>query len=125
MHYVAGFFLIVAVAAAGTAGWFKIQLQDALLENQNLVVELEAEKANVAAARTALELQTEQVAAAEEKMAQLRVENERARAQVAYTRNLFADHDFQNLMEKKPGLITKRMQDATDRVFADLNSLTQ
>ena len=32
---------------------------------------------------------------------------------------LFSDHNLQNLMEKKPGLISKRMQKATDKIFKE------
>jgi hypothetical protein len=40
-----------------------------------------------------------------------------------YMRNVFADHDFDNLARKKPGLITKRMQRATANVFKEFEDV--
>jgi hypothetical protein len=61
----------------------------------------------------------------QEKIAQIEAERLTARKQVEYTRTLFNDHDFAKLMAAKPGLITNRMQKATDEVFADLRAITE
>lgn len=124
MQYIAGLFLITTLLGVGAAGWYKIEAQNLELENQRLVIEIEVEKSNAAEALKQQQIQAAQVAEFEVKIKALNEENAKARAQVQYTRNLFADHDFQNLMEKKPGLITTRMQNATDKVFSDLNALT-
>jgi predicted signal transduction protein with EAL and GGDEF domain len=38
---------------------------------------------------------------------------------------LFSDHDFQKLIEKKPGLITIRMQKATEKVFREIEEASK
>ena len=37
---------------------------------------------------------------------------------------LFSDHDFTNLVNKKPGLIEKRINKATDKVFDELEAIS-
>lgn len=37
---------------------------------------------------------------------------------------LFADHDFTNLAKRKPGLITKRMQKATAKIFREIEDVS-
>ena len=125
MQYVVGLLLVVIVAL-GAYGWWQTQ-QISVLKQEviNVTVERDVARESVQTLEQTIAFQATQVAEAEKKMAVLSEEAARARAQVAYTRNLFADHDFQDLMEKKPGLITKRMQNATDKVFSDLNALTQ
>ena len=39
-------------------------------------------------------------------------------------RNTLNKHDMTHLANKKPGLIEKRMQDATDKLWDDLESVT-
>ena len=39
-------------------------------------------------------------------------------------RNTLNKHDMTHLANKKPGLIEKRMQDATDKLWGDLESVT-
>ena len=39
-------------------------------------------------------------------------------------RNTLNKHDMTHLANKKPGLIEKRMQDATDKLWDDLESIT-
>ena len=39
-------------------------------------------------------------------------------------RNTLNKHDMTHLANKKPGLIEKRMQDATDKLWCDLESVT-
>ena len=35
---------------------------------------------------------------------------------------LFSDHDFENLVSKKPGLITRKMHKATDSLFREIEN---
>jgi putative ubiquitin-RnfH superfamily antitoxin RatB of RatAB toxin-antitoxin module len=125
MTYVAGFLLLVIVLLGGY-GWYQDKQIAALnLENQNLTIELEVEQANVAQLEDEIDLVATQVGQFQEKIAQIEAERATAREQVEYTRSLFNDHDFAKLMAAKPGLITTRMQNATDKVFADLRAITE
>ena len=38
--------------------------------------------------------------------------------------SIFSDHDFNELVKKKPGLITIRMQKATKKVFDEIEEIT-
>jgi hypothetical protein len=125
MQYLVMILLITNLMAGGYGMWQKIQLQEAQAEIQVLVIERDAAQASQRAAEEAQEFQAIQVKQFEAKNAQLQADAVLARKQVQYTRDLFNDHDFANLMAKKPGLITIRMQKATDAVFADLRAITK
>lgn len=125
MQYIAGFLLLVIVLLGGY-GWYQDKQIAALnLENANLMTELSTSEANVAQLEDEMDLVATQVGQFQEKIAQIEAERLTARKQVEYTRSLFNDHDFAKLMAAKPGLITTRMQNATDKVFADLRAVTE
>jgi hypothetical protein len=124
MQYVALLFLITTLCGGLWGAWQKIQLQEAQAEIQVLVIEKDAALASQAAAEAQTESALAQVQRFQQKMAEIEAEAARAQEAVTYTRNLFNDHDLHNLMQKKPGLIQRRMQDATDKVFSDLNAVT-
>jgi len=46
--------------------------------------------------------------------------NKETKEQVEDLQTIFSDHDFGNLYDKKPGLILKRVNAATDRVLTQL-----
>ena len=125
MQYIAMLFLVTTLLGGGYGMWNKIQLQAAEAEIQVLVIEKDAAVASQRAAEEAQAFQAIQVQQFQVKNAQLQADAVEARKQVQYTRELFNDHDFANLMAKKPGLITIRMQKATDAVFADLRAITE
>jgi uncharacterized protein HemX len=125
MQYIAMLFLVTTLLGGGYGMWQKIQLQAAEAEVQVLALELSTSKANEAQLQEEMDLVAVQVGQFQKKIAQIEAERATARKQVEYTRNLFNDHDFANLMAKKPGLITIRMQKATDAVFADLRAITE
>ena len=125
MQYLAMLLLVTTLVGGGYGMWNKIQLQAAEAEIQVLTIEKDAAVASQEAAEEAQEFQAIQVREFQVKNAQLQADAEVARKQVQYTRDIFNDHDLANLMAKKPGLITKRMQDGTDKVFADLRALTE
>jgi len=56
----------------------------------------------------------------EEDYSELNDKFDSARERITYLSNLFADHDFIKLVEKKPGLITIRMQKATKKIFDEI-----
>lgn len=125
MQYVAMLFLVTTLLGAAGTGWYKLQLAEAELEVQVLTTERDAALASLRAAEQRLKLQEAQVQEAREKMAELAAEAAQARKQVQYTQRLFNDHDLGDLMAKKPGLITNRMQKASDQVLLDLQSVTE
>ena len=125
MQYLAMLLLVTTLLGGVYGMWNKIALQKAEAEIQVLTIEKDAAVASQRAAEEAQEFQAIQVQEFQVKNAQLQAAAEVARKQVQYTRDIFNDHDLANLMAKKPGLITKRMQDGTDKVFADLRALTE
>lgn len=125
MQYVAGFLLLVIVGLGGYGWYQEIQISALKSANQVLATELSTERANVAQLEDEIDLIAVQVGQFQEKIAQIEAERATARKQVEYTRSLFNDHDFAKLMAAKPGLITNRMQKATDAVLNDLRSVTE
>jgi uncharacterized protein (UPF0335 family) len=57
-----------------------------------------------------------------EKIAVIDAERAAARDQVQAMQALFNGHDFNNLLQKKPGLIQNRMQKATIKLFKEMES---
>jgi len=125
MQYIAGFFIILSVLSGTAALWQTLQVQRAENEIQRITTELSAERANVAQLEDEIDLIGVQVGQFQEKIAQMDAERLSARRQVEYTRTLFNDHDLAKLMAAKPGLITNRMQKATDAVLTDLRAATE
>jgi hypothetical protein len=125
MQYLAMVLLVTTLLGGGYGMWQKIQLQDAEAEIQGLSIELSTSVANEATLQQEIDLVAVQVVQFQEKIAKIEAERLTARKQVEYTRTLFNDHDFAKLMAAKPGLITNRMQKATDEVFADLRAITE
>lgn len=125
MQYIAMLFLVTTVLGGGYGMWQKIQVGQLENENQRITIELSTSKANEAQLQDEMDLVAVQVGQFQKKIAQIEAERATARKQVEYTRSLFNDHDFAKLMAKKPGLITIRMQKATDAVFADLRAITK
>ena len=125
MQYIAGFFIILSLLAGTYGLWQKVQVEQLRNEIQVLTIEKDAAVASQRAAEEAQAFQAIQVQQFQVKNAELQAAAAAARKQVQYTRDIFNDHDLANLMAKKPGLITKRMQDGTDKVFADLRALTE
>lgn len=125
MQYIAGFFIILSVLSGTAALWQTLQVQRAENEIQRITTELSAERANVAQLEDEIDLIGVQVGQFQEKIAQIEAERLSARRQVEYTRTLFNDHDLAKLMAAKPGLITNRMQKASDAVLTDLQSVTE
>jgi hypothetical protein len=124
MQYIAGFFMILAVLSGTAALWMKIQLQAAEAEVQVLVIELSAERANVAQLEDEMDLVAVQVGQFQEKIAKIEAERATARKQVEYTRNLFNDGRFARLVKENPSIITLRMGKASAKVLADLQSVS-
>lgn len=124
---------LIGMAALGVlCGWLYIQVQAKELiiaakdsKIQVLTTELEVVEGNLATAETANKLQSDQVEKFQQQIIKISAEREESRKQVEYVRNLFQGHDFRMLLEKKPGLIEKRMIKATAKVLGELEEATQ
>lgn len=101
------------------------EISSLTLENQQLAIELDVSEGNLATAEISNKLQSDQVAAFQQQIIKISAEREESRKQVEYVRNLFMGHDFRRLLEKKPGLIEKRMIKATAKVLQELEDATK
>ena len=60
-----------------------------------------------------------------QEQAALNGELNQARANSEYMKGVFADHDFAKLLEKKPGLMARRMANGSRRVFLELEQASR
>ena len=97
----------------------------------NLQKNLEIARANNAKLETAIETSEASLALLQEDNARLNTLADQLNADLrkseAYGDELRATlqkHNLTHLANKKPGLIEKRMQDATDKLWGDLESIT-
>lgn len=117
---VAGIVLVVILAAGGAA-WMHYT---GLLETINVLRE---DKAKL---MTAVQLKDSQIASLEaqaatskENMEVVQAEFAEARATAERVKTLFANHDFDKLAKAKPGLISRKMQKGTAKVFAEIEEV--
>ena len=125
-------FKYVSLALAAVVMWAMFMLwmnekeiSSLTLKNQQLEIELDVSEGNLATAEISNKLQSDQVAAFQQQIIKISAEREESRKQVEYVRNLFMGHDFRRLLEKKPGLIEKRMIKATAKVLKELEEATK
>lgn len=119
--------LIGMAAMAVLATWLYIQVQAKDLEIaaqaseiQHLTTALEVSEGNLATQESLNAVQLTQIDAFQEKVAQMDAERAEALSKVAYMQGLFNGHDFNKLLQAKPGLIETRMQKATAVVLKEL-----
>ena len=112
--------IVLLVVLAGSAWYFKYS-QDKLAEANQMVAAQTARAESVEANLKFLqESHRKQQAAIQELAAssvQIRKEQKR-------TIDIFAEHDLKALAERKPGLIERRVNAATERVFNELEEIT-
>ena len=120
MQYILIFIVISAVTAAGYT---------AVSSYNNAIEDAQTAKANTARALDAnlsleIALVNKEHAIKYEMEERLRVENDfkKSRQDVKKLEGMFKNHDFSNLYDKKPGLILKRVNAGTLRVFGDYAS---
>lgn len=112
------------VMLALACAWFyttNLQLKNEL---QVSIIKTEAAETSLRTAqqeRQLIDTQLEQFAA---KTIEIEKERDEARAEVNKMRDLFQDHDFANLLTKKPGLVSKLMIKKTREVFDEIEALT-
>ena len=113
---------LIAGAAALFAVWLGWQHYEGLVnENKSLTAEVsQAVDANKKLANQ-IEIEREAAAIAERARQEAETKYQLARDKVNELTGLFAEHDFDNILQKKPTLvINKRINPATDRVLNEL-----
>lgn len=105
----------------GLGYWYYTDTQNRLDQLRENNAKLES--ANASNVETINQMQQERkiIQAAMDKLA---AEAEASRAKVDALRDKFIDHDLTKLSVAKPGLIEKRINNGTQKVFDDLRSLT-
>lgn len=113
--------LLFVIGAAG-GGYFYVQ---------KLQSDLETARANVARMEVAVQTSEASLKLVQEETARLGALNQqlssdlqRAEQYGDELRNTLQKHNLTHLANKKPGLIQKRMQDATDKLWDDLADIT-
>jgi len=114
--------IVLTVVALGAAGYYYVQK----LQN-----DLETARENVAVLETAVAISEETVSTLERNIEQNAVLNrqlqedlQRAETYLDELRATLQRHNLTQLATLKPGLIEKRMQDATDQLWDDLRDVT-
>ncbi len=122
MYQIIGLILLVTAIGAGSyaavtsynsaieeAQVAKDQTRQAVEANVSLQVAAEKKRYDLAIERREREI--------------LQEKYDESRKSVQKLEGLFRDHDFENLYDKKPGLILKRVNAGTDRMFSDTASI--
>ena len=113
--------LLFVIGAAG-GGYYYIQ---------KLQADLETARANVARMEVAVQTSEASLKLVQEETVRLNALNNQLGADLRKAeqygdelRNTLQKHNLTHLANKKPGLIQKRMQDATDKLWDDLADIT-
>lgn len=113
--------LLFVIGAAG-GGYFYVQ---------KLQSDLETARANVARMEVAVQTSEASLKLVQEETARLGALNQQLSSDLQKAeqygdelRNTLQKHNLTHLANKKPGLIQKRMQDATDKLWDDLADIT-
>ena len=111
----------VVLLAAGAAVW---------LHYRGLLEEINVLRENNVALETAVDLKDREIfslelqaASAKGRMEKAQADIAEAREQAERVRTIFADHDFDRLAKAKPGLISRKMQKATAKVWAEIEEV--
>jgi hypothetical protein len=91
---------------------------------QAAIIKQEAAETSLRSAEQEAELVDLQLIQYAEKALVLTQERIAAEEQVDEMRTLFQDHDFANLVDKKPGLVENLMIKKTAEVFGEIETLT-
>ena len=108
------------VVLAGSAAYFKYS-QDRIAEANQKVA---AQTARAESAEANLEFMQESLARQQRNLGKLADESVIIRKEQQETINIFSEHDIQKLAEAKPGLIELRVNRGTERVFNQLEEIT-
>ena len=117
---VGGIVLIVALAA----------LSAGILHYRGLLAEIKQLHTDKALLQTAVQLKDSQITSlkaqaesARERQEEVQEKFAEARAQAERVKTLFANHKFDKLARAKPGLISRKMQRATAKVFDEIEEI--
>jgi len=113
--------IIVSLLGVGGAYWYVTNLQDRLEQARANVIRLEEA---VAVSEASLERLQKESQRLTELNQDLQVELIKAERYGDELRATLQRHNLTHLATKKPSLIEKRMQNATDRLWDDLFSIT-
>ena len=117
----AGVMLVLMLAMAGAFKWYYDSTQariTTLVENQ---AKLETA---VKISEDSIKLMREESEKNAKLTQQLQADLQKAEEYGDQLRNTLQKHNLTHLAEKKPGLIEKRMQDATNKLWSELRSIT-
>lgn len=114
--------LLSLIATFGTAGYFYYQQAEAqiaqlTLENSVYEAATEAQKETIENLQTAMTLQGEELNSLTEKNGEIQQEMNRYLS-------IFKRHNLSKLADAKPGLIEKRVNDGTQKVFDSIRDDT-
>jgi len=112
--------IVLVVVLGASAAYFKYS-QDKLAEANQQVA---AQTAKAASAEANLEFMQESIRRQQEAIGKLAAASVNIRKEQEVTIDIFADHDLKALAERKPGLIESRVNKATQRVFDELERIT-
>ena len=112
--------IVLLVVLAGSAAYFKYS-QDALAEANQLAA---AQSARAESAEANIKFMQENSRKQQAAIQQLAESSVQIRQEQERTIDIFADHDLKALAERKPGLIERRVNAATEAVFNELEEIT-
>jgi len=115
----------IAIVAIGLIIWFGYlyvtNLQEKVEFQAKEITKLETANITLTAEREQLK---DDIKENKENQAVLNEDLRKARVDKDKLIKLFSDHDFTNLVNKKPGLIEKRINKATDKLFKELEGIS-
>ena len=114
--------IVLTILATGGVGWAYIQkLQGDLQTARDNVAKMEVA---VATSEASIKLLQQDAAKMAELNSQLQTDLQKAEQYGDELRNTLQKHNLTHLANKKPGLIQDRMQNATNKLWDDLASIT-
>jgi predicted double-glycine peptidase len=121
-------FVWLGLAGALAFGWYtytnnKLNKQEALIESLDFKVKVS--EANTEAYLNAIKETSNLIQKNAELLEQQRAQNIEVLKDIQEKQKIFDDHNLKNLASKKPGLIEKRVNRATIRVFEQIESETK
>jgi len=112
--------IVLLVVLAGSAAYFKYSQDKLATANQ----EVAAQTARANSAEANLKFMQESIRKQQAAIQELAASSVQIRKEQEATIDIFAEHDLKALAERKPGLIERRVNAATERVFNELEEIT-
>jgi len=118
--YALGAVLITSLVYGGYRYVGNLQEENRVLASTNAT--LEASNTSLTATLENTKFEIERIARERD---ELNGELQKSRVKMQRMVKLFADHDFANLVDKKPGLIQNRINKATDHTFKEFEEVSK